>query len=175
MAIRRDIFAEAKVPEYWKNTVSDDYALADAVHKAGLTIAFAPGALTASFDRVSGGELLSWTRRQMTITRRHRPKLWWTALVAHIFYCGGMLAAAIRADVGSMAALVVLLGTGMWKGWRRAALARRAIPENRHRWAHAALVPVATWLWLIALAGSAFRRTIEWRGRTYDLWKTAGG
>jgi cellulose synthase/poly-beta-1,6-N-acetylglucosamine synthase-like glycosyltransferase len=174
MAIRRAVFVEANVAEYWKNTVSDDYALADAVHKAELTIAFAPGALTASFDRVSARELFSWSRRQMTITRRHRPKLWWMALAAHIFYCGGMLAAAIRADRESMAALMVLLGTGMWKGWRRARLARRAIPQLRHAWAHAVLVPPATWLWLIALAGSAFRRTIQWRGRTNDLWKQGG-
>jgi cellulose synthase/poly-beta-1,6-N-acetylglucosamine synthase-like glycosyltransferase len=167
-AVRRDVFVEAKVAEYWKNTVSDDYALADAVHKLGLTIAFAPGALTPSFDRIGGAGLFSWTKRQMILTRRHRPKLWWTALIAHIFYCGGMVAAILRADRWSMSALAILLVTGMWKGRNRAAIAR-----SPHRWPHVLLVPLATWLWLIALTGSAFSRTIEWRGRTYDLWKAA--
>jgi cellulose synthase/poly-beta-1,6-N-acetylglucosamine synthase-like glycosyltransferase len=170
MAIRREIFAEAKVPEYWKNTVSDDYALADAVHAAGLSIAFAPGALTPSYDRLGAAGLLSWTRRQMIITRRYRPRLWWTALLAHVLYCGGMVATLVRADRWSMLALAVLLLTGMWKGRNRAAIASAS-----DAWAHVLLVPLATWLWLIALGSSAFGRTIEWRGRTYDLWKTAGG
>jgi len=30
-------------------------------------------------------------------------------------------------------------------------------------------VPVATWLWLIALASSAFGDSIEWRVRRYRL------
>ena len=50
MAIRREVFQSIKVPEVWKNAVSDDYALSAAVHAAGLRIAFAPGAMVVSPD-----------------------------------------------------------------------------------------------------------------------------
>src|SRR5262249_40432791 len=130
MALRKEIFAEARVPEHWKNTVSDDYALADAVHAAGLTIAFAPGALTPSHDRTDAAGLFSWARRQMTITRRHRRRLWWVALISHAVYCAAMTASGILAWKGSPVAawaLLIQLLPGMWKGLRRAALARAAL------------------------------------------------
>jgi hypothetical protein len=30
-------------------------------------------------------------------------------------------------------------------------------------------VPVATWMWLVALGSSAFGNTIQWRGYRYTL------
>lgn len=180
MAIRRDVFAEARVAEHWKNTVSDDYALAGAVHGLGLKIAYAPGALTPSNDRIDARRFFSWARRQLMITRRHNPKLWWAALVSHIFYCGGMAAAVIAAFQGDRLAewtLIAQLSPGMLKGMNRATLAKAALPQSeawfrRHHWTHAIWVPLATWLWLIVLVTSAAGRTIEWRGKQYDLWKT---
>jgi hypothetical protein len=62
----------------------------------------------------------------------------------------------------------------MLKGLNRATLAKASLPEHeawfkRHIWVHAIWVPLATWVWLIALTSSAFGRTIEWRGRRYPL------
>jgi hypothetical protein len=62
----------------------------------------------------------------------------------------------------------------MLKGAQRARLARLCLPEHdgwfrRYGWVHAAAVPLATWLWLIALVSSAFGSTIEWRGHRYRL------
>jgi glycosyltransferase involved in cell wall biosynthesis len=182
MAIRKDAFAEARITEHWKNTVSDDYALADAVHRAGLTIAYAPGALTPSHDRIDARRFFSWSRRQMMITRRHRPGLWWAALVSHVFYCGGMAASIAAAANGNRLAewaLIAQLSPGMLKGLNRATLAKAALPHceawfKRHQWTHALWVPLATWLWLAALLSSAFGRTIVWRGNRYDLWRAPG-
>jgi ceramide glucosyltransferase len=177
MAIRKDVFLEARVGELWKNTLSDDFALAAAVHAAGLTIAYAPGALVASYDRAPGLRLLAWMRRQMLITRRYAPRIWWAALLAHVFYCGGMAASIIAAAHGNRLAewaLLAQLSPGMLKGLNRATLAKAALPQceawfRRHQWVHAMWVPLATWLWLAVLAMSAFGRTIEWRGRKYAL------
>ncbi len=163
--------------EYWKNTISDDYALAAAVHGAGLTIAYAPGAMVACADHTGAGRFFAWMRRQMQITRAYAPRLWWPALVAHVFYCGGMaasLAAAMRGWRAAEWALVAQLSPGMLKGLNRATLAKAALPQcepwfRRHQWVHALWVPLATWLWLGALAASAFGRTVEWRGYRYRL------
>lgn len=177
MAIRKDVFTRAAVAEHWKNTISDDYALAAAVHAAGLTIAYAPGALVPCGEHTTASRFFSWTRRQMRITRAYNARLWWIGLIAHVFYCGGMAASVIASIRGYRLAewaLVAQLSPGMLKGLNRATLARAALPQcdawfRRHQWVHAMWVPLATWIWLIALLASAFGRTIEWRGYRYRL------
>jgi cellulose synthase/poly-beta-1,6-N-acetylglucosamine synthase-like glycosyltransferase len=176
-AIRKHTFFEAGVFEYWKHTVSDDYALAAAVHAAGLTLAYAPGAVTPSPERISASGMFSWMRRQMMITRAYSPWLWWRGLLAHLFYCGGMAASLVAAFRGHPIGWWTLGGQlipSMCKGARRAFLARSCLPEcanwfRRHGWAHAAFAPLATWLWLASLVSAAFGSTINWRGHRYDL------
>jgi ceramide glucosyltransferase len=177
MAIRRETFHAIGVPDFWRETVSDDFALSEAVHRAGLQIVFAPGAMAVSQGRASGSEFLSWARRQLTITRVYRPRLWWTALAAHIFYCGGMAAAVVASLRGSRGAEWVFLAQispGMLKGANRATLAKAELPAyiawfDRHAWVHTLWVPLATWIWLIVLLASAFGNGIEWRGKRYRL------
>ena len=181
MAMRKQTFLETKVLFRWKNTISDDYSLSAAVRAAGLTIAYAPGALVPSLEGISARRFFTWIRRQMLITRAYNPEQWWPGLIAHLFYCGGMAAAAIAIANGhpqAWWALAAQLTPGMIKGWQRARLARLALPESapwfrRWGWVHAAAVPVATWIWLVALLSSAFGHTIEWRGYRYSL-KTPG-
>jgi cellulose synthase/poly-beta-1,6-N-acetylglucosamine synthase-like glycosyltransferase len=181
MAIRRETFYAIRVPDFWQQTVSDDYALSDAVRRAGLEIVFAPGALAVSAGRAGARDFLKWARRQMTITRVYRPRLWWTALAAHVFYCGGMAAAIIASIRGSRGAewvLVAQLSIGMLKGVNRATLAKAQLPDykawfDRHAWVHTLWVPLATWTWLIVLAASAFGNRIDWRGNRYVLTRRA--
>lgn len=177
MAIRRETFQAIRVPDFWRETVSDDYALSAAVHAAGLRIAFAPGAMAVSTDLTTGRAFLAWARRQLTITRVYRPRLWWTALAAHVFYCGGMAAAVVASIHGSRGAewvLIAQLSPGMLKGANRATLAKVELPEyqawfGRHSWVHTLWVPLATWIWLMVLIASAFGNRIEWRGNRYHL------
>ncbi len=177
MAIRKEAFFEARVPDFWQGALSDDYALSRAVHAAGLSIAYAPGALTPSREHITAGRFFGWIRRQLAITRIYAPRLWWPALIAHIFYCGGMaasIAASIRGNRLAEWALIAQLSPGMLKGLNRATLAKASLPEHeawfkRHAWVHAIWAPLGTWVWLVALGSSAFARSIEWRGRRYPL------
>jgi cellulose synthase/poly-beta-1,6-N-acetylglucosamine synthase-like glycosyltransferase len=177
MAIRKEVFFEARVPEFWQSALSDDYTLSQAVHAAGLGIAYAPGALTPCREHITGGRFFGWIHRQMAITRIYAPRLWWPALIAHIFYCGGMAAsivASIRGSRWAAGALIAQLSLGMLKGLNRATLAKVSLPGHeawfkRHAWVHAIWVPLGTWVWLVALVSSAFARSIEWRGRRYPL------
>ncbi|HWC01122.1 MAG TPA: glycosyltransferase, partial [Bryobacteraceae bacterium] len=177
MAISREVFQSAQVTAWWNQAVSDDYALSAAVHAAGLRIVFAPGAMVASTDHITASAFLRWARRQMLITRVCYPRLWWPALAAHVLYCGGMVAAILAAAWGHRGAEWILLAQltpGMVKGMNRSALARLSLPGQqawfrRHAWVHTWWVPLATWVWLIALIASAAGRTIEWRGRRYRL------
>jgi len=177
MAIRKDLFFDARVIESWQGHISDDYTLSAAVRAAKRTIAYAPGALTPSREHMGMVRFFLWIRRQMTITRAYSPGMWWPGLIAHIFYCLAMaasLALVVRGYLPALVALAAQLLPGMWKGWGRVKLARRSLPEfdawfRRHAWAFGLLVPLATWAWLAALGSSAFVRTIEWRGRRYKI------
>ena len=177
MAIRRETFFETAVLRNWKGTVSDDYALSAAIHTAGLTIAYAPGALVPSRDRTSAPALFAWMRRQLMITRAYDPRQWRLGLAAHVLYCAAMAASVMAIWFGHRLGwwtLAAQLIPGMLKGALRCRLAAAALPESgawfrRFGWTHWALVPLATWIWLIALVSSGFGCTIEWRGRRYDL------
>ncbi|HTP30581.1 MAG TPA: glycosyltransferase [Candidatus Acidoferrales bacterium] len=182
MALRKQVFFEVRVPEYWERAISDDYALSEAVRDAGLRIVYAPGALTPCFDHTTAARFFPWIRRQMLITRAFAPRLWWPALIAHIIYCAGM-AASLAASIagGRLAewALLAQLAPGMLKGLNRATLAKAALPGQeawfkRHIWVHAIWVPLATWVWLVALLSSAWGTTFRWRGRTYRLNRRLG-
>jgi cellulose synthase/poly-beta-1,6-N-acetylglucosamine synthase-like glycosyltransferase len=179
-AIRKELFFDARVPEFWEDALTDDLTLSQAVHAADLSIAYAPGALTPCLEHTTAAVFFPWIRRQMALTRLYAPRLWWTGLIAHIFYCGGMAAsviASIRGNRFAEWALIAQLSPGMLKGLNRATLAKAALPEyeawfKRHSWVHAIWVPLATWVWLIALVLSGLARTIEWRGRRYALKRT---
>lgn len=177
MAIHKHTFVETGVPQSWKSAISDDYALTAAVHAAGLTIAFAPGAMVACEDHVRAREFFSWARRQMIITRVYHPRLWWRALLAHVFYCGGMAAAIVASALGHGGAewaLIALLSPGLLKGANRATLAKAQMPAyktwfDRYGWVHTWWAPLATWVWLIVVLSSALSNVIEWRGTRYAL------
>ena len=181
MATRKEVFFDAGVPESWRTAISDDYALSDAVHRAGLRIAFAPGALAPSLEPITARRFFAWSRRQLLLTRVYSPELWRAALAAHVIYCGGMLAAAVAWLHGSAVApwlLAAQLLPGMAKGLLRTRRARAALPKHaawfrRWGWTHTLLIPAVTWLWLVVLLSSAFGKSIEWRGRRYRLRRDA--
>jgi hypothetical protein len=181
MAMRKETFFELHLTEAWRNTRSEDGILIRAIRKAHRSIAFAPGAMVAVTGRTSACQFLRFAQRQMDIARAHLPRLWWSALLAHVFYCGAMAAAitaSLRGSRGAEWALVAQLGLGMLKGVNRATLARAELPDReawfkRHAWIHALWVPLATWVWLWVLLASAFSGALEWRGRKYRLPRAA--
>ena len=156
LAIAKDVFRETGE--------LDALALSRAVRKSGRRIAFAPGAMVACPDRVGAREFLRQARWEMTQARRYVPLLWWLGLAAHIFYCGGMLAAIIASARGSRGAewtLVVQFGLGMLKGANRATLAKAELPAlktwfDRYSWTQTFWVPLATWVCLDVRIASAF-------------------
>ena len=163
MAILKEMFYELRIPSAWRESISESGPVTRAVHRAGLRIAFAPGAIAADSGRTGMRDFLRWARSQMALARLYVPRHWWWSLAAHFFYCGGMAAAITASLKGSRGAewvLVAQLGLGMLKGVNRAAIAKAELPEReawfqRHAWIHSLWVPLATWLWLGILMASA--------------------
>jgi hypothetical protein len=164
LAMRKQTFFVLRLHDIWKTSTAPDAEVAAAARQAGLKVVFAPGALVAIPERTRAGEFFRQARHEMAMARRGYPRLWWSALLAHIFYCGAMVAsiiASVRGSRGAEWALVVLLGIGMLKGANRATLAKAVLREReawfeRHAWVHSLWVPLATWIWLWVLLSSAF-------------------
>jgi len=164
MAIQKEIFYELRIPSAWREAMSESGPVTRAVQRAGLRIAFAPGATAVYADTTGLRDFLRWARSQIALARLYAPRQWWWALVAHFFYCGGMavaIAASLEGSRGAEWVLVTQLGLGMLKGVNRAAIAKAELPEHeawfqRHAWIHSLWVPLATWLWLGVLIASAF-------------------
>ncbi len=162
MAMQKELFFELRIPEAWQNSPSDSGSLTRAVRQAGLRIAFAPGAMAAYGGRINMRAFLASARREMSFARRDVPRLWWAALISHVFYCGGMaaaIAASLRGSRGAEWVLVVQIGLGMLKGVNRATLAKAELPGTdawfqRHAWVHSLWIPLGTWLWLVVLIAS---------------------
>lgn len=176
-AIRKERFFELQIPGAWRGASSEDGALTEAIHRAGLKIAFAPGAMSAHPGRAGARQFFAEAHRQMAMARSCFPRLWWSALVAHVFYCGGMAAAvtaSVRGSRGAEWALVVQLGLGMLKGVNRATLAKAELPDReawfkRHAWVHSLWVPLATWVWMFVLLSSVLNRTGESDAQRHDV------
>ncbi|HXI44000.1 MAG TPA: glycosyltransferase family 2 protein [Bryobacteraceae bacterium] len=177
LAIRKERFFELQIPGAWRLAASEDGALTHAIHKARLKIAFAPGAMLAYAGRTGARPFFAGAQHQMAMARVYFPRLWWSALIAHVFYCGGMAAAvtaSIRGSRGAEWALVVQLGLGMLKGVNRATLAKAEFPDceawfKRHAWVHSLWVPLGTWLWLCVLLSSVFNRMDESGARRQSI------
>ena len=182
-AIRREIFQNRKVAEYWHGTVSDDFALTRALHEGDLPIKFVPQCLTASFEDCTLGELIEFTTRQLKITRAYAAHLWKGVLLSSVLFVlvffGGMALVVARALLGlsfatPLVLLLVIFALGSMKSHFRLRAVSQVIPDQRMRsWgttlAHLMLWPLASVLYLYNSLAAAVSRRITWRGITYEL------
>lgn len=177
MAIRRETFASARVAEYWHSSISDDYRLADAVHTAKLGVHFTPRAMVAAPGETSRAEFLDWATRQLIITKVYRRGLWTVGLIAHIIYCGAIvacLAMALSGNLLGLGALIVVTIPGMAQGAARGHAGTLMFPErqdwfDRRGSIYFWMTPLATWVWLYAFLASAMTNKIRWRDYEYEL------
>ncbi len=174
MAMRRDVFTEAGVREAWRGALSDDYALTHAVRRAGLRVAFVPGALVGSEGAVRLGSVLSWAARQIAITRVYWPMLYWLAAVSSLCSAAFLVLALLAGGTLPLALLIANLGLGGAAGGLRGVAVGRLAPRWRpevHRllWAYALLAPLAGLVTAFGVLRALASRRIEWRGTRYEM------
>jgi cellulose synthase/poly-beta-1,6-N-acetylglucosamine synthase-like glycosyltransferase len=182
-AIRRSVFTECAVLEYWRGTVSDDFALTRALRAQDRAIKFVPQCLTPSFEDCSFRELIEFTTRQLKITRAYAPHLWKPLLMGSavfaITFFGGIALVVTRALMGfsfatPMMLLLIIFLMGAMKSHLRLRAIALIISDSRmttatSTLAHITLWPLASALYLYNSLAAAFSRRITWRGITYEL------
>jgi len=183
-AIRRMTFEATRiVAEYWRGTVSDDFALTRALRDRDLLIKFVPQCLTPSFEDCTFGQLIEFTTRQLKITRTYAPHLWRGVLTGSMLFAlvvlGGGALVITRAVLGLSFApplilLLVIFALGSAKSHLRRRAVGRIIADSRVSscrtvLAHLTLWPLASMLYLYNALAAAFSQTITWRGITYEL------
>jgi len=182
-AIRREMFERARVLEAWQGAVSDDWALTNALERAGLRILFVPECLAPTVGDVTAEQLLEFTNRQMILTRVYSPARWGWAGLAHLSYCVTLAYATFEilarmvdgfswAGMLLLALLIVLLSAT--KGALRGIAVQDILPEWRMKcdqtsWVWIAFAPIVSALFLWNFAISAHERRIRWRGVNYEL------
>ncbi len=182
-AIRRSQFEQAGVAEEWQGSVSDDYSMTRALQRAGRRIEFVPECLTLSFPSVDFDGLLSFTNRQILITRVYAPNLWATAAPAHLLYCltillgvilflGNMVLVHPAFHIAVLTFFPILLSAA--RGALRLSAVSEAIPAARSQilekaWIWTLLAPLVPFLYLFNFVYSLLTRTVEWRGIRYLL------
>jgi len=188
MAVRREVFQDCQVVDYWTNALSDDYAISRAIHDHSRTIRFQPRCLSFSHEDCRLHELLEWSGRQLSITHIYHPHLWRLAFLSQalnsLTLWGGMtflLMALWNPTLASnrlLFALAVVLASvyalGCLKGWIRVQAVTLLFPEHtavlrRYRWAYTFWGPLASLLSLWGFIRSLWSRTIEWRGIRYRM------
>jgi cellulose synthase/poly-beta-1,6-N-acetylglucosamine synthase-like glycosyltransferase len=182
-AIRRETFERLKITDRWRGTVSDDFAMTNALHDAELPIKFVPHCLTPSFEDCGWRELLEFTNRQMKITRAYAAHLWKGVLFGSVIFVlvffGGTVLVITRALLGlsfttPLFLFLMIFAMGSMKAHLRLRAVALAIPNPqvsslRSTLAHLMLWPLASFLYLCNGLAAAVSRRITWRGITYEL------
>lgn len=182
-SIRRKVFDEIGAMEFWRGSVSDDFALTRALRQAGRPIHFVPECLVPTLHDADFRGLIAFTNRQIIITRVNAPRLWALAALAHLLHCGTLLLGlglALAAWLAGGPAVHILLLTlvaallAAIKGYLRLVAAIELLPACKEKllaygWAWTLLAPLVPFLysWNSLVAASA--RRIVWRGVRYEL------
>jgi hypothetical protein len=169
---------------YWQRTVSDDYAVRQAIRDQGGHIRFEPRCLLKSGGSSSFYAFLKWSNRQVILTRVYAPDLWVAGLASHSLYLTGMgLAVALlcsRHTVGAkLLVLTVLAGIlvlGAAKGRLRGIVTRELFPEesallNRYGSCYWRFTPLVPWVMLYNFVVAGLTRRIDWAGNIYEIWR----
>ncbi len=182
-AVRRETFAELKIGERWRGTVSDDFTITRILHEAGLPIKFVPQCLTPSFHRASVRELFEFTTRQLKITRVYAPHLWRAVLIGSAIFSltffGGLGLIIARGVAGltfatPMVLVLLIFAMGAVKSHLRLRAVTMIVQERGAQSfattiAHVTLWPVASLLFLLNAIAAGISRRITWRGIGYEL------
>jgi hypothetical protein len=188
MAVRGDLFRDAKIAERWSHAIVDDASLRLLLKQRRFCLKFVPTLMHADFDDASVPNILNFLVRQMTWTRLYARDAWlvvWFCTVVTLLPLTASTVLTIAAlytrnwplvawSMSGIAVyhLVSFLGLGMLDSSIHHAL-RRQYTTLRWSWPKwprmYAFAPLAAVLHVPAFLSSLCKRRFTWRGVTYQV------
>ncbi len=182
-AVRRENLPKLRLEERWREVLSDDLIVTEAVREAGLRIVYAPASLVATLEDADRATCLEWCARQMTMATLYLPVVRAYAAAAFAVFDASVLmgiACLVAAPLVSWGYLIpaALFLVTVPATVAKASLRRRAFfaasPHVASLWhasaARAALGSLAVpWVMVWGLAHTRHPAVMTWRGRTYDV------
>jgi len=182
-AIRVEHLPRLHLEERWREVLSDDLIVTEAVRAAGLRIAYAPAALVATVEDADRGTCVEWCLRQMMMATLYLPLVRRYAATAFAVFDGAVLLGIVSLSLAPLLSWTYLVPAGLFlitlpATVAKASLRRRAFlsasPSVSRLWkvsaTRAAVAALAVpWLMVWGLAKTRRQTAIRWRGRTYDV------
>lgn len=178
-AIRRETFRGLHVEARWRQALSDDMVLTQALKAAGGHIRFVPRATVANRTEGDLTGVLRWTHRQACMALLYAPSMARLTL-PYGLYGGAVLLAVLTAALLPVypplaLPLVLLLSPvylGLAKGFLRRLAFREAMPSvreefQRHRGWFALATLLLPFVMLRNVRRARRMREFTWRGRVY--------
>lgn len=196
MAIKRDIFKQARVAESWDRAADDDLSLTTSVKALGLKVRFVPQCLVASHGDGSLEEIVEWTNRQLILTKVYYRELWMRAiqraillsfwLIAVLFSVAAFFVSGQSEWLLSLAAGLTLIPVELYflvkaQGlWKKVLLSNVPVPASEdEKELQAAFdktlmrsvmaIPLAHLVLPWMTLYSVLTNRIKWRGVRYEL------
>jgi cellulose synthase/poly-beta-1,6-N-acetylglucosamine synthase-like glycosyltransferase len=182
-AVRVDHLPRLHLEERWRDVLSDDLIVTEAVRAAGLRIAYAPAALVATVEDADRASCVEWCLRQMMMATLYLPVVRRYAAAAFAVFDGAAILGIVSLVLASLLSLAYLIPAALFlvtfpATVAKASLRRRAFlsasPSVTTLWRipawRAAIAALAVpWLMVWGLAKTRHQTTVRWRGRTYDV------
>lgn len=182
-AIRRAQVESLRLAERWRDVLSDDLILTDAVRKAHMRIEYVPAALVPTFEGCDRAGCLEWCFRQMTMATLYLPIVRRYAIAGFAVFNGsvvvGLISLLLAVVVGNAflipaALFLVPLPAAPGKAWlrRRALLSGAPAMAGAYRvagWRTAVASLAVPWVMVAGLVRTRRPTIVTWRGRSYDV------
>lgn len=182
-AIRRENLPKLHLEERWRGVLSDDLLVTSAVRGAGLRIRYAPAALVGTVESADRSACVEWCLRQMMMATLYLPIVRRYAVAAFAVFNGAVVFGLVCLALAPILSLAYLVPAGLFlftlpATILKASLRRRAYfsasPFVAGLWRvpswRAAIAALAVpWLMMAGLVRTRHQRTVQWRGRTYDV------
>src|SRR5713101_2033385 len=182
-AVRTDGLTQLRLEDRWREVLSDDLVLTQAVRDAGLKIAYVPAALVPTFEGADRSTCTEWCFRQMTMATLYLPIVRRYAIAALSVFNGSILfglACLALAAIWGVAYLIpaALFFAPLPVSIAKASLRRRALFSGAPTvaaawevpaWRSAVAAIAVPWVMASGLLRTRNPTTIRWRGHTYDV------
>src|SRR5207302_2339070 len=182
-AVRRDHLRVLRLEDRWREVLSDDLVLSQAVRDAGLKIAYAPAALVPTFEGATRAICLEWCVRQMMMATLYLPIVRRYAAASFAVFDGsvilGLASLSLASALGpSYLVPAILFLAPLLVAVVKAFVRRRALfsaaPSVATAWkvppwrvAFAALA--VPWVMAWGLVRTRRPTSVRWRGHVYDV------